>query len=391
MLVDKEGKKLSKSENKKGMIWLDEKKTSLKELNDFFRNMPDLQAATFIRQFTFLSESQINKLAKLNAPDCSRRIFQRILYELSFAYPVVNPETYTFYCSYNSENDSINKCGDLSCGCFQRLAGSTAGGVMGGGITAASGTTIIGVGSTILEATIPAVVSLSTATLATGGVALIIVFTAGSLLMGKGMEATKKKKGGVTIGDIFGKTGRKIIQNYLPRLKEEYQIDLTIANVENATNGKGISFKHYQELKGYGIDVMTSGNHIFANEETREYIKEFPDLLRPLNSNPYHPDIHLVDFHAETTAEKNAFSLYHDGKISAIWGTHTHVQTADERIFSNGTAFITDLGMTGPYGGVIGAKPEAIIQRAKYGLPAKMVPHEDNGQFNGVVLTIDNT
>lgn len=238
----------------------------------------------------------------------------------------------------------------------------------------------------------------------------------------------------LAIGDIFGKTGRKVIQNYLPQIKKEYQIDLVVANVENTTHGKGISAKHYQELKNCQIDIMTSGNHIFNLEETREFIKKVPDLLRPINSNPYHPgpgtvlinyhnkkiritnlmgvgfmpanaenpflalekvlnkkdwDIHLVDFHAETTAEKNSLAWYFDGKISVIWGTHTHVQTADERILPQGTAFITDLGMTGPYGGIIGAKPEAIIQRVKYGLPAKILPYEDNGQFNGVIFEID--
>lgn len=239
----------------------------------------------------------------------------------------------------------------------------------------------------------------------------------------------------LAIGDIFGKTGRKVIRDYLLQLKKEQRIDLTIANVENATHGKGISRKHYQELKNTGIDLMTSGNHIFAVEETRKYIIEVSDLLRPLNSNPYHPgsgsvltkikgkkvritnllgttfmpmttenpyfslekilnlqdcDIHLVDYHAETTAEKIALALYFDGKISALWGTHTHVQTADERILPQGTGFITDLGMTGPYGGVIGAKPEVIFQRAKYGLPAKMAPAEDNGQFNGVIFEFDD-
>ena len=218
----------------------------------------------------------------------------------------------------------------------------------------------------------------------------------------------------LVIGDILGKTGRQVIENFLPQLKKEQgEIDLVIANVENATHGKGISYKHYQELKNAGIDIMTSGNHIFANEETRKYIQEVPDLLRPLNSNPYHPgpgtiltkikgkkiritnllgtnflplatenpyfalekilnlqdwDLHLVDFHAETTAEKIALALYFDkknvdgenGKISALWGTHTHVQTADERILPKGTGFITDLGMTGPHSGVIGAKPEVI-------------------------------
>ncbi|WNE40267.1 MAG: Putative phosphatase/phosphodiesterase [Mycoplasmataceae bacterium] len=239
----------------------------------------------------------------------------------------------------------------------------------------------------------------------------------------------------LAIGDIFGKTGRKVIGENLLKIKEENQVDLVIANVENATHGKGIAHKHYQELKNAGIEIMTSGNHIFAVEETKRYISEVPDLLRPLNSNPYHPgpgtlltevkgkkirvtnllgtnfmpmitenpyfilekvmslrdwDIHLVDFHAEATAEKIALALYFDGKISALWGTHTHVQTADERILPKGTGFITDLGMTGPYGGVIGAKPEVIFKRAKYGLPAKMTPFEDNGQFNGIILEFDD-
>jgi 2',3'-cyclic-nucleotide 2'-phosphodiesterase len=239
----------------------------------------------------------------------------------------------------------------------------------------------------------------------------------------------------LAIGDIFGSTGRRIIKDFLPKIKKDHEIDLVIANVENATHGKGISQKHYRELKSYGIDVMTSGNHIFALEETKKYINEVTDLLRPLNSNPYHPglgtilinvkgkkiritnllgtnfmpmavenpyfalekvlnlkdsDIHLVDFHAEASAEKNILAWHYDGQISALWGTHTHVQTADERIFPHGTAFITDLGMTGPYWGIIGARPEIIIQRAKYGLPAKMAPYEDKGQFNGVVFEFDD-
>lgn len=239
----------------------------------------------------------------------------------------------------------------------------------------------------------------------------------------------------LAIGDIFGSTGRKVIKNFLPKLKKEYEIDLVIANVENTTHGKGISRKHYQELKSYGIEIMTSGNHIFALEETKKYISEVPDLLRPLNSNPYHPglgttlikvkgkkiritnllgtnfmpmaaenpyfalekvldlkdwDIHLVDFHAETSAEKIALAWHYDGQINALWGTHTHVQTADERILPRGTAFITDLGMTGPHNGIIGAKSEVIIQRAKYALPAKMAPVEDNGQFNGVIFEFED-
>jgi metallophosphoesterase (TIGR00282 family) len=167
----------------------------------------------------------------------------------------------------------------------------------------------------------------------------------------------------LAIGDIFGKTGRSVIRNYLPKLKREYEIDLVIANAENSTHGKGISRKHYQELKDYGINIMTSGNHIFAQPETKKYINEVTDLLRPLNSNPYHPgqgtvlinikgkkiritnllgtnfmpmavenpyfilekvlilkdcDIHLVDFHAEATAEKIALALYYDGQINGL-------------------------------------------------------------------------
>ena len=177
----------------------------------------------------------------------------------------------------------------------------------------------------------------------------------------------------LAIGDIFGKPGRQIIKKYLPELKERYQIDFVVANVENATHGKGISKKHYKELKSTEgkkilIDVMTSGNHIFHLEETREFIDKLPDLdlLRPLNSNFYHPgpgttqinvknkkvrvtnligvtfmpsaenpyfilekllesddsDIHLIDFHAEATAEKIAFAYYFDdkfpGKITAL-------------------------------------------------------------------------
>src|SRR3954468_23232349 len=94
----------------------------------------------------------------------------------------------------------------------------------------------------------------------------------------------------LAIGDIFGKTGRNVIRSYLPKLRKEHKFDLVVANVENTTHGKGISRKHYQELKNCGIDVMTSGNHIFTVEETKKYISEVPDLLRPINSNPYHPE-----------------------------------------------------------------------------------------------------
>jgi len=242
----------------------------------------------------------------------------------------------------------------------------------------------------------------------------------------------------LAIGDIFGKIGRKVIKNCLGEIKQEYQIDLTIANVENATHGKGISFKHYQELEKSGIDVMTSGNHVFDLEETRKDIKKFSKLVRPLNSNPHHggkgsivvecknkkiritnligqvkmppplaqhpytalkeilkkddSDIHLVDFHAETTAEKIAFALRFTGEITALWGTHTHVQTADERILLKKTAFLSDVGMTGPSEGVIGVRPDEVIWKSEYGFPSPIYPCEKGpGQFNGLVLEIDDT
>ena len=239
----------------------------------------------------------------------------------------------------------------------------------------------------------------------------------------------------LAIGDIYGETGRKVLKQRLAAIKQQYQIDLTIANVENATHGKGLSQKHYRELKQLGIEVMTSGNHIFFRQETREFIKQVPELLRPLNANPYHPgngsylikvkdkniritnligtslmpsaaenpyyalekllqttdcDLHLVDFHAEATAEKIALALHFDGQINALWGTHTHVQTADERILPKGTGFITDLGMTGPHGGIIGADPQVIFQRNKLGLNSHMQPFDDYGQLNAAVFTFDD-
>lgn len=238
----------------------------------------------------------------------------------------------------------------------------------------------------------------------------------------------------LAVGDIFGKTGRKVVSELIPRIRIDYKIDFVIANVENATHGKSVAWKHYLSFKADGIDVMTSGNHIFALDETKSYIGECSDLLRPLNSNPFHPgkgtslvtckgkrirvtnligsafmpssdnpyfaleqvlendnsDIHIVDFHAEATAEKIALALYFDGKISALYGTHTHVQTADERVLKNGTAFITDIGMNGPRDGVIGASLDCIIERAKYGFSSKMEPHSDSGQFNGVIFEFDD-
>jgi len=239
----------------------------------------------------------------------------------------------------------------------------------------------------------------------------------------------------LVIGDIFGRCGRMALKKFLLKIKEENEINLVIANVENTTSGKGISRKHYDELKKIGIDIMTSGNHIFYRNETYDYINNVEDLLRPLNSNPFHPgkgsnvfefekkkirvtniigtvfmpshaenpffaldrilekkdwDIHLIDFHGESTAEKNSFALYYDGRVSAIWGTHTHVQTSDERILQKETAFITDIGMTGSFNGVIGADYDLIIKRAREGLPTRIKQYLDKKiQINGIILEVD--
>lgn len=238
------------------------------------------------------------------------------------------------------------------------------------------------------------------------------------------------------IGDVFGRIGREVLKKNLLRIKKEEEIDLVLANVENATNGKGLSLKHYQEIKSFGVDLMTSGNHIFDKQETEDFIKLEKYLIRPLNFNKKQPgkgsvllkfreiniritnlignsfmnqiydnpytrweeeilglrdwDIHLVDFHAETTAEKIAFALHYDGEITALFGTHTHVQTSDERILKKGTAFITDVGMTGPSEGIIGAEINSVIERLKYGYSRRINPlNKGQGQFNAIIISLD--
>ncbi|MBE4704063.1 TIGR00282 family metallophosphoesterase [Spiroplasma platyhelix] len=249
------------------------------------------------------------------------------------------------------------------------------------------------------------------------------------------------------IGDIYSAEGRTMVKQWIPEIKDylaqqNQTLDFIIANGENITHGKSISLQHYKELKKLGVDVITSGNHIFApTTNVVSYIDDHKDLLRPLNYNPYQPgngtvlvtknkkkirvtnmigrtfmdrsdnpyfaletlldleknnkkersDIHIIDFHAEATAEKIAYAWYFDGKISCLVGTHTHVQTADNRLLPKGTAFISDIGMTGVYDSIIGAKPEEVIYRERTALPAKFQPASGKGQFCAVVLTIDDT
>ncbi len=211
------------------------------------------------------------------------------------------------------------------------------------------------------------------------------------------------------IGDIVGSFGRLMVAKHLPKLKESLGLDFVIANAENASHGKGLMRKHYEELLASGIDVMTLGNHYNAKGEIRDYLDQTVSLVRPLNlKHPYpgvgtlvfnvqnHPirvtnilgqafmnedvdnpfdalqgildkepptHLHIVDFHAEATGEKYAMGYAFSGKITALFGTHTHVQTNDLRLLNQSTLFISDVGMTGPYNGILGVKKENIIQR----------------------------
>ncbi|WP_425380168.1 TIGR00282 family metallophosphoesterase [Spiroplasma endosymbiont of Stenodema calcarata] len=238
------------------------------------------------------------------------------------------------------------------------------------------------------------------------------------------------------IGDIYGKNGRIAVNKYLPVLVKRYKLDLVIANGENTTHGKSISKHHYNELKSYGINIITSGNHIFRNAEVLNYIEDVNDLLKPANMNSFTPGagtvviklnnkkiritnligrsfmdpvdnpytifeeiitnddsaLHFVDFHAEASAEKLAFAWNYDGNITAFFGTHTHVQTADNRLLPKGTAYITDVGMCGSYNSIIGANPKEVIIKEKTGLPVRFEPAENDNQliFSAALLEVDD-
>lgn len=238
------------------------------------------------------------------------------------------------------------------------------------------------------------------------------------------------------VGDIVGKSGRTILKRTLGQILQDLSIDLCIANGENAAGGFGLTREVGQEILAAGVDVMTSGNHIWDKREVFDYFLEEPRLLRPANyvsdlpgkgvfsvampsgaevtitnisgrafldnidcpfqtidkilaSRGESPLIHIVDFHAEATAEKLAMGWYLDGRVSALIGTHTHVQTADERILPKGTAYITDAGMTGAFDGVIGFRPEDSIYRFKTGVSRPLQVAKQNKGINAVIVTID--
>jgi len=238
------------------------------------------------------------------------------------------------------------------------------------------------------------------------------------------------------VGDIFGKGGRKVVRHVLPRVVDRESVDLTIANVENATRGLGVSRDAVLELKKAGVQVMTSGNHIWKRPGVEELLESEPFLTRPANYPANVPGkgsvvwesnlgvkvgvlnlmgrvfmqplecpfrvgeahinrlseegVHLIvlDFHAEATSEKLALAWFLDGRVSAIVGTHTHVQTADERILPNGTGYITDAGMTGPQDSVIGVRIERSVQSFLTGVPQRLEPSSKNLALNGVLISI---
>lgn len=237
------------------------------------------------------------------------------------------------------------------------------------------------------------------------------------------------------IGDIVGKAGRLAVKALIPELMEQHKIDLVIANCENAAAGRGITPKIAEFLFDCGVNILTSGNHIWDKQEIIPYVDSEPRILRPANypgstpgrghgvfndnhgrqvgvinlcgklfmdsyENPYtsalklieelkyETNIIILDFHAEATSEKIAFGWYLDGKISALVGTHTHVQTADERILPNGTGYITDVGMTGAMDSVIGMDREKSIKRFLTLMPQRLEPAEENIWLNGIIIDI---
>ncbi|MCX6088942.1 MAG: TIGR00282 family metallophosphoesterase [Candidatus Atribacteria bacterium] len=238
------------------------------------------------------------------------------------------------------------------------------------------------------------------------------------------------------VGDIVGKPGRRIAAEKIEKIKKSHSIDAVIANGENSAGGLGITPETCEELLRCGIDVLTSGNHIWDKKEILGYIDRQEQLLRPLNYPPGVPGrgylIHqsnhvkwavvnvsgrvfmnpldcpfqsidrvlpeiqnetkiiVIDFHAEATSEKIAFGWYTDGRVSCVVGTHTHVITADERILPGGTAYITDIGMTGAHDSVIGIEVQQIVDRFLTQIPVKYTVAKENVILNGVVVEIDD-
>lgn len=239
------------------------------------------------------------------------------------------------------------------------------------------------------------------------------------------------------IGDVVGSKGCAFVREKLPALKKTYAIDVVICNGENSADGNGVLPGSADSLFASGVDVITLGNHTFRRKEIFPYLEESSFIIRPINfpesttpgvgkcvldlgktqvtvinlmGNVYFSEnlacpfetmdkvlktvdtkIIVVDFHAEATGEKGALAHYLDGKVSAVFGTHTHVQTADEQILPNGTGFITDVGMTGPQNSVLGIKSELIIEKLKGKLPVRFEVAQNPYKLDAVVLDVDNS
>ncbi len=232
------------------------------------------------------------------------------------------------------------------------------------------------------------------------------------------------------IGDIVGQPGRRALRRFLPGLRQEYGLDLVVANGENAAGGFGLTLAIAQELLDSGINILTSGNHIWAQKEIIPYLDDDLPVLRPLNYPPgvpgrgyiiagktmvvnlmgrtfmntldcpframdrllaeieHKPPVIIVDFHAEATSEKMALGRYLDGRVSAVLGTHTHVGTIDTQLLPLGTAYVTDVGMTGPLDSVIGDDAESVIRRFLTGMPHHLSVGKGRASLNAVMVEV---
>lgn len=240
------------------------------------------------------------------------------------------------------------------------------------------------------------------------------------------------------VGDIFGKSGRRVLASRLAEIKKQHAITAVVANCENVAGGIGVTPPLARDLLALGVDVLTSGNHVWRYKEIYRYLEEEKRLLRPVNYPPGAPghgvivvelemgfrlavvnlqgrvfmdpldcpfraadqclskltlgrdaNAILVDFHAEATSEKAAMGIYLDGRVSAVLGTHTHVPTADARILPKGTGFMTDVGMTGSYDSVIGMEIPSVMPRFLRGLPTRFEPEDAEGTLAAVVVEVD--
>jgi len=235
----------------------------------------------------------------------------------------------------------------------------------------------------------------------------------------------------LAIGDVVGRPGREAVNELLPGLRKQHGLDLVLANAENAAGGLGVTPVTASELLDAGVDVLTSGNHIWAQKEILPYLDGEMPILRPLNYPPgvpgrgyiiteqalvvnligrtfignfecpframdqllaelgRRPPVIIVDFHAEATSEKVALGRYLDGRVSAVLGTHTHVGTVDARLLPQGTAYVTDIGMVGPADSVIGDDTESVLRRFLSAMPHRLSVGKGKKTFNAVLVKVD--